>query len=227
MCGRYSLVTSVEKLKKQLELDVSVPIEQLANYNIAPTQEALILTNHEPHRLQAFHWGLVPHWAKDIKQTSALINARAESISSKPSFRLPIRQQRCLVIADSFYEWKKVGKESLPYRILLKDESLLVMAGIWDYWQKGKEQYRSFSIVTQAANKEMSQLHSRMPVILNAKNLQQLWLSDTKLSDILSLLNKNEDDLLKYYRVGRLLNKVSSSGADLHKENNEGPLTLF
>jgi putative SOS response-associated peptidase YedK len=109
MCGRYSQVYTSAEVEQQLEIPLVDSPEIVPNYNVAPTQEALVILNEAPHQLQALRWGLVPYWSKDIQQGARLINARQESIVTKPSFSIPIRQRRCLVIADSFYEWRRSG----------------------------------------------------------------------------------------------------------------------
>ena len=116
MCGRFSLVTSPEKLKQQFG-DIETGHNLKLSFNVAPTQHSYVITNEHPSRLDYCRWGLVPHWAKDSKNAAKLINARMEGIASKPSFRVPIRKRRCIVVADSFYEWRQEGKQKVPFRI--------------------------------------------------------------------------------------------------------------
>jgi len=119
MCGRFSFSTSKEKIQQQFG-DIEVGTNLRMNFNVAPTQHTYIVTNDSPNRLQYVTWGLIPHWSNDGKNTGKLINARAEGIATKPSFRLPIRKRRCWVLADSFYEWRKGADAKIPYRLLLK-----------------------------------------------------------------------------------------------------------
>lgn len=227
MCGRFSIVATAEKMKAQLEINLQNSAPLLASYNIAPTQSSLVITNEAPKELQIFRWGLVPHWAKDSSFGAKLINARCEGIASKPSFRVSIRQKRCLVVADSFYEWKKSGGQKYPYRILLADGQLMLMAGVWDEWQFGKKKYQTFSIITTAPNKEMSSIHTRMPVILTSKEQQQKWLENIELEQVLALLQTPDNGILKCYRVSQNINSVKPNNSDLHKEVNDDLLTLF
>ncbi len=227
MCGRYSQVYSFEQLEQQLQIPLSSAVSIPANYNVAPTQEAMVLTNDEPNMLQAFRWGLIPHWSRDSKQGARLINARREGIATKPSFRIPIRQRRCLVFADSFYEWRRSGQQKLPYRILRTNDELLVMAGIWDIWEKSGQPVRTFSIVTTEPNAEMEGIHNRMPVLLLNVDMQQRWLKDLPLEDTLELLQTPPDNVLKYYRVSQRVNSVRNNGAELHATVSDDPLTLF
>ena len=129
MCGRYSFSVSAERIKQQFpELETGENLR--LSYNIAPTQHAYVIANNDPKKLQYLTWGLIPHWSRDGKNSGKLINARREGISGKPSFRIPIRSRRCIVLADSFYEWRKIGKNKVPYRIFLKNGALLEMAGV-------------------------------------------------------------------------------------------------
>lgn len=227
MCGRYSQVFTVAQVEKQLEIPLNGSPEVVPNYNVAPTQEAVVILNEAPDQLQALRWGLVPYWSKDIQQGARLINARSESIVTKPSFRIPIRERRCLVIADSFYEWRRSGQQKYPYRILRSNDELLVMAGIWDTARVNDQQYRTFSIITTAPNKEMESIHNRMPVLLVNKEEQQGWLHNQDIEETLSLMKTPADDVLRYYRVSQRVNNVRSNGAELHQLVHDDPLTLF
>lgn len=224
MCGRYSLAVSKIKIEEAIQVQLSNDIQ--LSYNIAPTHLSHIITNEHPQHLQKFHWGLVPHWLKEGKLTGKLINARSEGISSKPSFRIPIRKRRCLVLADSFYEWKPYGKKKVPYRIMMRKDELMVMAGIWDVWQQGNQMIKSFSILTTQPNKEMELIHNRMPLIFPTKELQEKWLSDISLDEVLKMMHPTEDNTLRLYRVSEKLNSVKVNSEELHHEVLSPP-TLF
>lgn len=225
MCGRYSMTATKNKILEELPF-VSAESNLRTSYNIAPTQHAYVVTNESPKRLQYLTWGLIPHWSSDGKNSGKLINARKEGIESKPSFRLPIRQRRCLVLADSFYEWRKEGKQKIPYRIQLKNGRLIVMAGIWDEWYNGKYKVKSFSILTTPPNAEMAEIHTRMPLILPWQELQKDWLRPHELPEILAQLQTPQDDLLYRYRVSSEVGSVTNDSAKLHEEVAE-PLRLF
>ncbi|RME99103.1 MAG: SOS response-associated peptidase [Bacteroidetes bacterium] len=227
MCGRYSLVTTVAQIEQQLQVHFEQVTDLPANYNVAPTQLAWCVTNTDPQLLQAFHWGLVPHWAKDKSRAASLINARRESISTKPSFRIPIRRRRCLVLADSFYEWRRSGKQKLPYRILRDNAQLLVFAGLWDEWHSAQGIYRSFTIITTEPNREMAAIHNRMPALLLTKAQQRSWLADQPLEDALELLNTPPDNVLQMYRVSSAINSVRYNEPAAHIRVQDDPLTLF
>ncbi len=226
MCGRYSFVASKEKLKKHFPQIKHQPKVEIS-YNIAPSQKAYVITNNNPNRLSQFYWGLVPYWARDSKNLGKLMNARCEEITSKPSFRMPIRRKRCLVLADSFYEWKTEGRKKVPYRIQLKNNALLAMAGIWDVWNEGGERpLYTFSIITTEPNEEMKNLHNRMPVILNTVEEQKQWLGHIGLEKIRSLMKTLENDQLTFYRISEKLNSPINNDINLHTEVKPPP-TLF
>lgn len=225
MCGRFSLAISKEKLQQELPY-VKVPDTLRASYNIAPTQHAYVVTNDQPTKLQYTAWGLVPHWSNDGKNAGRLINARREGIEGKPSFRVPIRQRRCLVPADSFYEWKKEGTRKIPYRITAQNGGLLFFAGIYDIWYNGEYGLKTFSIITTPPNFEMSGIHTRMPVLLRTTEAQKKWLELDDLDEILYMLQTPPDGTLNMYRVSELVNSVGNNSPELHHEVPEPP-TLF
>ncbi len=216
MCGRYSFSVSKEVIHQELG-DVEVPESLELNFNVAPTQIGYVITNESPGKVQAFTWGLVPYWSRDGRPDGHLINARMETIETKPSFRLPFRKRRCLVLADSFYEWERKGKDRIPYRILLKNENLLVMAGIWDVWKHGEQVLYTFSIITTHPNQEVSVLHDRMPALLLDREARNRWLEDDEPESLRRLLESPPNGILKVYRVRQLVNRVDQNGPGLHE----------
>lgn len=225
MCGRFSLAVSENKIQEELPF-VDPGSNLRISYNIAPTQHAYVVTDDQPDRLQYITWGLVPYWSEEGKNTGKLINARSEGIESKPSFRVPIRKRRCLVLADSFYEWRTIDHKKIPYRILPKDGSLLVMAGIWDLWEKDGYPIKSFSIITTTPNREISSLHNRMPVILPTNKDRQKWLDLLEIEEALEFLHPPKDGYFKIYRVSDDLNSPRNNMPELHQEVQEN-LDLF
>ncbi len=225
MCGRFSFITSEEQIRKQVG-DIEVGGNLRINYNVAPTQHAYVITDDQLERLQYFTWGLIPYWSRDEKKSGKLINARREGITSKPSFRMPIRKRRCLVLADSFYEWRRKGTKKIPYRILLKNDDLLLFAGIWDVWYKGDYAVKSFSIITTPPNAEMQAVHNRMPVFFTHEELQRQWLEEDDVEKVVDLLQTPEDGILKMYRVSEKVNSVKNNAPELHESVDEPP-TLF
>jgi len=227
MCGRYSFVPTKKQLDEQLP-DVEIPATLQLSFNIAPTHRAYLIAGDQPHTLQQMVWGLVPHWSRDGANSGKLINARAEGILEKPSFRTPALRRHCLVPADSFYEWRTLpGKKKAPYRIRLKNGRLLMMAGIWDEWHSGDTRKRSFSIITTTPNKDVASLHNRMPVLLLDQNDQQRWLKTDDPEEIIKLLHPPSDDVLEMYRVSEKLNAPGLDGPGLHEKVAEKDWALF
>lgn len=222
MCGRYSIVITEEQLRKQFNRQLKLPRGGLTkNYNLAPTQNGLVVTNQAPNQLSAFRWGLVPFWAKDLKVGARMINARSEGIEGKPSFRKPIRERRCLVLADSFYEWQRRDGKKQPYRIKSTDGSLLVMAGIWEQWQPkdqpDAEMVFTYSIITGAPNQEMGPIHDRMPMLLANEKVQTEWLAqETPLPRVLDILKTPPNGTLEYYPISPMVGNVRNNGEELH-----------
>lgn len=224
MCGRFSLAISKERISKKYQVDT--PSEVFSNYNISPTQSAYVITNDNPEALARLQWGLIPHWSKDAKVGHNLINARRETIAGKPSFRIPIRKRRCLVLADGFYEWRKEGRQRIPYRITRREDPLMTFAGLWDIWQDASgELVRTFAIVTTPPNAEMADIHDRMPVILEGEEARA-WLEDISLERTLNLLQTPPDGLLDIFPVSKRVNSVHCNSPDLYQRITLPP-TLF
>jgi putative SOS response-associated peptidase YedK len=174
MCGRYTLRTPVDTLAERFEID-DTPSSIAASYNVAPTQGvATVLVEGGKRKLEMLHWGLIPSWADDPSIGNKMINARAETVAEKPSFRKAFRNHRCLVLADGFYEWQKTANGKQPYYIRMEDDSPFAFAGLWERWKNGSE-VRSATIITTDANDIVAPIHNRMPVILHPEDYG-LWL---------------------------------------------------
>ena len=206
MCGRYTLKTDAKQIQAELGLD-ETPVLQ-PRYNIAPTQAAPIVT--EPGKLQLAQWGLIPHWAPDATIAGRLINARSDSLDTKPAFREAFKRRRCLVIADGFYEWQHHGKTSQPFFIHYASDKPFTLAGLWETWHapNGLEVV-SFTIVTTSANAFMSRLHDRMPVFL-PREARAKWLAATDdPSSLKPLLESAPPEPLAAFEVERHVNSVA------------------
>lgn len=223
MCARYTLTKKPKVIRNAYELES--PEEFKPNYNVAPTHAMPVITADEPGKIQLMHFGLVPHWAKDLKVGYSMLNARQETLLEKPSFKpLLVKNKRCLILADGFYEWKTVGKEKLPFRFTLKDRDTFSFAGLWSQWLNpadGKP-YRSFSIVTTVPNHTVSELHDRMPVILSEES-EKYWLSeDIKPEELIGqTCIPYPDDLMRKYRVSVDVNKVANNNPELILESKD------
>lgn len=209
MCARYTLTKSEKELLEAY--NVKMP-EFEPNYNIAPTQEGLVITADEPELAQRMHFGLVPFWATDTKLTFSTLNARSEEAQTNRTWSpLLSHHKTCLVIADGFYEWDKKSGSSVPYRFILNDREVFAFAGLWSQWKNKltNEVYRSFTIMTTKANETVGRVHDpkfRMPVILN-QNEEKLWLSkELSVPDLISLCDPYPDDLFKAFQVSAAVN---------------------
>lgn len=213
MCGRYSFTKLADEVAKRFKVQLSGNTYR-ATYNGAPTMQMPVVSNQAPRLVSFMRWGLVPHWARDIRMGNRLINARAESLTEKPAFRKAFQRQRCLVISDGFFEWKKNGKKQ-PYRIELLDGGLFAMAGLWDRWTDPKgHTLQSFTIVTTQANEQVLPIHHRMPVIL-LPDQEQPWLFSDNTQELDRLLQPYPANCLKTFRVSDRVNSVRNNQADL------------
>lgn len=218
MCGRFTLHHTLEELEERFAAEAEPPsvAETVRRYNIAPTQDILVVTQNGARHLQGCHWGLIPSWAKDPAIGSKMINARAETLAEKPSFRTALSRRRCLIPADGFYEWQDAtmglasGKRAprTPMHIRLRGGALFAFAGLWDEWHAPDgSPLRSCTIITTAPNAVTAPIHDRMPVILRPGD-EALWLdhSVTGASALLPLLAPYPADAMEAYAVFRSVN---------------------
>lgn len=220
MCGRFTLTASIEEIIDRFDIQSFLNEEWFApSYNIAPSQLVLAVINDgSSNRMGFLKWGLVPPWANDPSIGNKMINARAETITEKPSFRNAFKKKRCLVIADSFYEWKRHSdKTKTPMRIILKSNELFAMAGLWEGYKApdGKVLY-SCSVITTGPNELMKNIHDRMPVILNRED-EPTWLNpDISDPDSLKpLLIPFDENLMDTYEVSSLVNSPKNNSIEL------------
>jgi putative SOS response-associated peptidase YedK len=215
VCGRFTL------LAEELEILEAFGIEHhIENYqprfNIAPGQNILsIVHDGEKKRAGYLKWGLVPNWAKDPKIGYKMINARTETAADKPSFKRLMERRRCLIVVDSFYEWKREGKTKQPLRISLKDRGLFAFAGLWDRWKQDDEEIVSCTILTKEPNEFMGEIHNRMPVIL-PKDKEMDWIENERRDpdQMREFLLGLPDEDLTAYEVGSYVNNAKNEGSD-------------
>ena len=176
MCGRFYLIGSAAELRKKFSLDQGLDL--VSRYNIAPTQSSLIVRGEAKSRsVHMARWGLVPSWSRDLSLGARMINAPAEEIDDKPVFREAFKGQRCLVPANGFYEWQTRGARKQPYKIGLRNGALCAFAGLWERWTpEVGDPVETFTIITTRANRLVSEVHERMPVIIAPADYQR-WLS--------------------------------------------------
>ncbi|WP_121741363.1 SOS response-associated peptidase [Natronorubrum halophilum] len=235
MCGRYTLLIERAALEERFDAKFVDSRDEpgtgsetggfTPRYNMAPGQQLPVITNDEPETIRRLEWGLVPSWADD--ETGGIINARAETLHEKPSFRAAYERRRCLVFADGFYEWTETPDGKQPYRVAFEDDRPFAMAGLWERWESDSETTQAgldafgggrteaddgtdgpletFTVVTTEPNDLVSDLHDRMAVILEPDSETQ-WLTA---DDPRSLLEPYPADEMRAYPVSRAVNDPS------------------
>ena len=215
MCGRFALAYIGGFWSRFAVIDRQAALEP--RFNIAPSQLVPIIISGSANKAVMMKWGLVPFWAKDPKIGNRLINARAETIATKPAFRTSFKRKRCLVPATGFYEWKKSKNGKIPYYFHMKDDSFFAFAGLYDRWTDpdGKDLH-TFTIITTTANTIMENIHNRMPAILNASD-EDLWLSNEPLSETDSgrLLVPYNSRALEAFEVSKEVNSPANDSREL------------
>lgn len=221
MCGRFAQTHSGEAVAETFQLS-TVP-DLTPRYNIAPSQAVSVITQSPKAGDRVHHekkWGLIPGWSKDPKMGQRLINARAETVAEKPSFRNAFQRRRCLIVTDGFYEWQKIngGKVKQPYLIRLKSRSLFAFAGLWERWQAPEtgEAIFSCTILTTTANEAMTSIHHRMPVILPS-DAYDAWLDTSfyKAGVLESLLRPYETTSIETTPISSAVNNPQNDTASI------------
>jgi putative SOS response-associated peptidase YedK len=215
MCGRFSQFHGWEEIHAFLNI-FGPPRNLPQRFNIVPTQDAAVVRwGAQGRGLDSLRWGLIPFWAKDNSMAARMINARAETVAEKPSFRNALQKRRCLVPADGFYEWRGKKGAKQPYRILTPGGGLFAFAGLWERWEKGGEEpIESFTIITTEANDTLAAVHARMPVILDPADFGT-WLSpELAVNDALSLLRPAPNDAVEFHAVSKHVNNARNDDPD-------------
>jgi len=178
----------------------------------------VVVQREERRAVTAYRWGLVPHWATDLKTGSRMFNARAETVATSPAFRDAFRRRRCLIPVDSFYEWKREGNVRQPYNVVRADGRPFALAGLWAGWKDPESDTvrRTFAIVTSAPNEAMAELHDRMPVII-PDDAWSRWLDPTPAepSELRAMLEPTDAVAIRIYAVNRDVNDVRRDGPEL------------
>jgi putative SOS response-associated peptidase YedK len=217
MCGRYTITFSVDSAREDLGI-VQMPEDYRPRYNVAPAQPAAVVSSAKERSAQWMRWGLVPFWAKDAGIGNRLINARCETIAEKPAFKRPFLKQRCLVLSDGFFEWKRdagPNGRSQPYYFHLANNKPFAYAGLWDTWRSLEgEEIRTFTIITCAANELVKPVHERMPVMLSGDALWA-WLSAERPADLQALLKPYPAQLMASYPVSAMVNRPEIDAPEL------------
>lgn len=214
MCGRFVLTLDfhmlVDILKGRFDIEnIASQLDYIPRYNIAPSQQVLSIIGHgEKERMGYLGWGFVPSWARDEKFAHKMINARGESVETKPAYKDSFLHRRCLILANGFYEWKKEGSKKTPMFITVKDEELFCMAGLYSiYYNKNNQKVSTCTVLTTTANEFMSSIHDRMPVILDRDD-EKRWI-DMSIKDskyLKSLIRPMSSHRMSAYEVSSLVN---------------------
>ncbi len=217
MCGRYSLVASIAELEDRFGFD-GADAAYSPSYNVAPTQGVLtVVAESDARRAVRMRWGLIPSWAKDVSIGSRMINTRAETVAEKPSFRTALRRRRCLVLADGFYEWRRISTGKRPMRVTMASGEPFAFAGLWDTWQDPQDEtVISCTIITTEANDLLRPIHERMPVILQ-RDQEDLWLDhDVPEPEVLrEVLIPYNPDTMNAYEISTLVNSAANDGPEV------------
>ncbi|MHC4183177.1 MAG: SOS response-associated peptidase [Planctomycetota bacterium] len=225
MCGRFSL-TDIDSIFSRFGVIILKDINKkiTPHYNIAPTQKIPVIykDKNQENRIEFMKWGLVPFWAKDPKIGYKMINARAETLTQKASFKHLLKLKRCLVPGSGFYEWKRVDKRKVPYYIGIKNSKIFSFAGLYDIWKDSVgNELKTFTIITTNSNNTLKPIHNRMPVILE-EEFEEDWL-DVKAHDFDSLKQKLKpfpDDKMIAYAVSYEVNNPGNDNPELIRKVN-------
>ena len=219
MCGRFAFYSPSEAAAALFGVNTAIGVE--ARFNIAPTQYVAAIRNLEDaeRELVMLRWGLIPPWAKDPSIGNRMINARAETVAEKPSFRVAYSRQRCVVLADGFYEWRREGDVKTPYFISLASGKPFALAGLWENWRdrESNECIQSMALITTAANDFMRPLHHRMPMILESEAAND-WLGGDR--NMLESASQNSPPL-RAWPVDRRVNNARNQGEELIEADGE------
>ncbi|WP_405152858.1 SOS response-associated peptidase [Paenibacillus sp. FSL K6-0108] len=221
MCGRFTITDPIDAILDRYYASIAEGFEYKPNYNAAPMQYIpTIIGSKDGNRLGSLRWGLVPVWAKDDKIGNKMINARAVTLSEKPAFKRLISSKRCIIPTNGFYEWRKEGSAKQPMRILMKDDSIFSLAGLYDTWtDPDGNKLSTCTIITTEPNSLMEDIHNRMPVILRAENEAE-WLGrdNQDLQSLLSLLKPYQASEMRAYDVPKEVGNVRNNNEELLKE---------
>jgi len=217
MCGRFTLTVDPGQLQEAFPW-ASIPEGIPLRYNIAPSQPAAVISNDGLNRVDFYNWGLIPFWAKDPKIGNRMINARAETLAEKPSFRGSFKYKRCLVLTDGFYEWRKEPgtKTKTPIYLRMKNQEPFAFAGLWDIWNSSDgSEIRTFTIITTEPNQLVEKIHNRMPVIL-PHNAYSEWLQEGENDPSLlnSFLHPYPAEEMEAYPVSRYVNSPQNDSPE-------------
>ena len=211
MCGRKTLTMSKKAIIEELMVDEWQVEDYVPSYNIAPTHNSLVLVQEKGSRIiRSMKWGLIPAWSKNELYGSKMINARIETVTTKPSFKSLIPKYRCIILSDGYYEWKQSGGRKVPFFIQKKDGGLMLFAGLWTTWSMSSKKVFTYTILTKKAQENISAIHDRMPALID-KSKAEIWINpENRFSEVEQELT-NTNGMLNYYQVSNFVNKPSNN----------------
>jgi putative SOS response-associated peptidase YedK len=231
MIDRYSITASASEVSERFSVDV--PEFYRAHYNASPTHLLPLITSATPHGLSLFYWGTAPGWAKNKTLSEKIVNSHAEDFAEKSSLKKALKKNRCIIPADGFYGWKKVGKKtSIPYRFVFKAQSLFSFPGLWEEFEDTEgNQIQTFTIITRESDNVVNPIQDRMPVILG-RDAEKIWLSNESPEDVLlEILSTSDTRDMNYYPVSPRISQqdidVPSLIVPTPPSDQHGNLTLF
>ena len=195
MCGRFILLTDLSVIIKSFDIQ-EVACDYRPGNNISPGQEVVVIIHDDKNRLVCYRWGLIPSWAKDPSIGNRMFNARAETIAEKPSFKDAFQKRRCMIVADGFYEWQKIGRIKKPLRFSLKSGEPFGLAGLYETWISPEQKpVNTCTIITTEPNDLLRPIHDRMPVIV-PKEQEAVWIDpdNHNQKELLSILKPYPSD---------------------------------
>jgi len=221
MCGRFTITDPLDAIMDRYYASIADGFEYKPNYNAAPMQYIpTIIGSKDGNRLGSLRWGLVPVWAKDDKIGNKMINARSETLAEKPAFKRLVGSKRCIVPCSGFFEWRKEGTAKIPVRILMKNDSIFSLAGLYDTWtDPDGNKLSTCTIITTEPNSLMEDIHNRMPVILRPEDEAE-WLGrdNDDVQSLLGLLKPYQASKMRAYEVPKEVGNVRNNSVELLKE---------
>ncbi|MFP4590143.1 MAG: SOS response-associated peptidase [Halolamina sp.] len=222
MCGRTSLAVDVGRLANRFGALPRDGVEITERYNIAPGDDLATIQNDAPEEIDTLEWGFIPNWAGDPDDVPNPINARSETAAEKPMFREAFENRRCLILADGFYEWAGRRGSKQPYRIERVDREPYAYAGLWDAWMAPSGEPRATcTILTTEANEVVSEIHDRMPVMLE-QHEESAWLDGAGVDEVQAVCDPYPDEKLRAYPVSKRVNNPQNDTPDLLEEVDVG-----
>ncbi len=228
MCGRF-IFFEVDKIEYRFDIVLDKGLNFKPSFNIAPSEETLVIINeNSKKRVDLFKWGFIPSWMKNKENLKPLINLRDDTLLNKENFSFYLKNNRCIIPANGFYEWKEENKTKKPYLIFLKDFKIFTFAGIYNIVQINDEIIKTFAIITTEPNEKIKNIHNRMPVILKKED-EDIWLDNNlkDLNELKKFIKPYPDEEIDFYKVSLLVNNPGNKFKELIIPYNKNSPLLY